>query len=109
MARFRIAIASLLALSSLVGCASSSGSAEADCSYYQDSANVLLGAIFEAENTPLATATGMFGVSQVGAEEKARNIIKNKLLWADRVLEAPEGCFPKSDIYKAREYKAKWQ
>ena len=92
----------------LSGCGTGNSGKAADCGYYQDSATVLLSAIFEAENTPLPTKTGVFGVSQVGGQERAAKVIKNKLLWSERILEAPE-CFPDKDIYKAREYQVKYQ
>jgi hypothetical protein len=90
---------------SLVACSSGGGNQQADCGTYQNSADTLLVARYELENTPLPTGLGSdsYRIAQF------ERIIDLKLKWADRVLQAPDGCFPDMDIYKAREYQAKYK
>ena len=90
---------------SLVGCGSNGGGQTADCGTYQNSADTLLVARYELENTPLPTGLGtdQYRIAQF------ERVVDLKLKWADRVLQAPDGCFPDKDIYKAREYQAKYQ
>lgn len=76
---------------SLVGCSTNGNNTEADCGYYQDSANVMLANFNDAMNSPYDSG-------------KFYRIDKAASDWAARVLEAPEGCFPQSDIDQANEW-----
>jgi hypothetical protein len=67
-----------------------------DCSYYQDFANVLLADLYDVQKEPV--------------DSFQQNRVKQAAFeWADYVLEAPEECFPKSDIDTAIQYKARYQ
>ena len=101
MTRYRAFALSLVLGLSLVGCGSSGGDQKSDCGTYQNSADTLLVARYELENS-------VVGLSQDQYVWKQEDIADLKLKWADRVLQAPDGCFPDKDIYKAREYQAKF-
>ena len=94
---------------SLVGCGPSSGQSAA-CAYSQESALVLLDSYYELEATPvpkvnqLSVFTGeTIQVSDYMGEARKREKLAQILSdWSLRVLEAPEGCFPTSDVSKAK-------
>lgn len=101
MTRYKAIALSLVLGFSLVGCGSSSGDQKSDCGIYQNSADTLLVASYEFENDLVLWE----GTNQYDRRQEA--IADLKLKWADRVLQAPDGCFPDKDIDKAREYQAK--
>jgi hypothetical protein len=79
----------------LAGCSSSAESKEAECSYYWDAANVVLTQWYEWH---------LIYPPAISLEHK--KIVEEQLYddWALRVLEAPSGCFPDSDINKAKQF-----
>ena len=103
----KVAIGTTLALT-LVGCSSSSGQS-ADCAYSQDSALVLLESYYELEATPVPKVSGLsltretIQVNDYKGEARKRERLAQILGdWSIKVLEAPEGCFPASDLDKAK-------
>jgi hypothetical protein len=92
-----------------MGC-SSSGGGSADCGYFQDSANVLLDSYYELDATPVPKVNDVsfltgetIQVNDYKGEARKRERLAQILGdWSMRVLEAPEGCFPASDLDKAK-------
>jgi hypothetical protein len=78
----------------LAGCSSSAESKEAECSYYWDAANVVLAQWYE------------WHLSYPPINLSQKQAVEEQLYddWALRVLEAPSGCFPDSDIEKAKQF-----
>ena len=103
MTRYKAFALSLVLGFSLVGCGSSGGDQKSECGTYQNSADTLLVARYELENS----IVGWEGTNQY--DWKQENIDDLKLKWAERVLQAPDGCFPDKDIDKAMIFQAKYE
>lgn len=111
MKRYKAFALSLVLGFSLVGCGSSGGDQNARCGSFIIAADMLLIAKYELyvlSDRELYYLSEAFDTPVEFAEDvyKAR-YVDLELRWADRVLQAPEGCFPEKDIDKAREYQAK--
>jgi hypothetical protein len=87
---------------SLAGCSSSSVDQRADCGYFQDSALLLQSEINQAINNTWGSTDTYGGFK---SSSYANTVITElKISWATKVLEAPEGCFPQSDMDQSYEW-----
>jgi hypothetical protein len=80
----------------LTGCSSGAESKIADCTYYWDTANVILAKSYEWD----------INYQPVSAPDRAyKETMRAQLFndWAAMVLDAPTGCFPERDEKAARE------